>query len=243
MSNEIIMINHAKKIKHFATVCVAFFVMLSYSSVNAESEIEVEGDVSFVSDYTHRGLSRSGGGVALQGNLYIFSDGGFSAGIFASTLDKDYFGFDGEVEIYLDYSGMVGAYNYKLSMGLDSFHGSNNTTGYGNFKASLARDFGLIYLNAGTSFTPSNREIGEGSSFYNYIGADVPIPNPGGPNITLGLHLGYENYEGPINKLDWEAGLYLGLLDYEIALKYTGSDQNDIKGSGDRVFVSLKRYF
>jgi len=223
-----------------AMLGVGFF---SYVPVNAQSKLEVEGDVSFVSDYTHRGLSRSGGGIALQGNLYVFSDNGFSAGVLASSLDKDFFGYEGEVEIYVDYSGTLGAYDYKFSAALDSFHGSGNTTGYGNFKASLARDFGLVYFNAGTSFVPSNREIGEGSSLYSYLDADIPIPNPNGPSLSLGLHLGYESYEGPINKLDWGVGLYLGVLDYELALKYTGSNRDNIKGSGDRVLVSLKRYF
>lgn len=230
----------SNKTKFLTIVCLGF---ISASNALAQSELEIEGDVSFVSDYTHRGLSRSGGGVALQGSLYVFSDNGFSAGVFASTLDNDFFGYDGEVELYVDYSGVMGAYDYKFSAGFDTFHGNGNSSGYGNFKASLARDFGLVYLNAGTSFAPSGREVGEGSSFYNYVSADIPIPNPDGPSLSLGLHLGHESYEGPLNKLDWGVGLYLGVLDYEVALKYTGSNRNEMIGSGDRVFVSLKRYF
>ncbi len=237
------MISISSKAKFLSVACIGFALMLPQLSAHAQSTLEVEGDVSFLSDYTHRGLSRSGGGVAVQGNLYVYSDSGFSAGVFASSLDHDFFGYDGELELYVDYSGMVGAYDYKFSVGLDTFHGAGNTSGYGSFSASLARDFGLVYFNAGTSFSPSNREIGEGSSLYNYLDVDLPIPNPGGPNVSLGLHIGHESYEGPINKLDWGVGIYLELLDYEIALKYTGTNQTTIKGAGDRVFVSLKRYF
>ena len=237
------MINIDTKMKYLFAAMVCVLSMAKAQPTLAQNELEVEGDVAFVTNYSLRGLSRSGGGVAVQGNLYIFSDNGFSAGVFASTLDRDFFGHEGEVEFYVDYGGTIGAYDYKLSAAFDTFHGSNNSTGYANFKASLARDFGRAYVNVGSSYSPSNREIGLGSSVYGYMDVDVPISLSNVPNLSFGLHAGYEDYEGPLAKWDWRAGLYLGVLDYELGLQYDGSDNDAIIGSGERVMLSLKAYF
>lgn len=227
-----------------------FIMLLAVSSIStasmsvAQDGVKVEGDVSFVTDYNLRGLSRSDGGVALQGGIYIFSDdSNFSGGVFVSSLDKDFLGHEGEVEFYVNYDGTIGAYDYKLSAKFDTFHGQGNSTGYASFNASLARDFGRLYVNAGTSYSPSKREIGLGSSIYGYLDVDVPIPMGDGPSVWLGLHAGYENFEGPLDKWDWGLGINLALLDYEAGLKYVGSDNDAIIGSGERVLFSLKRYF
>jgi uncharacterized protein (TIGR02001 family) len=213
-----------------------------------ESAFYITGDVGVLSDYVYRGNSRSVRNVAGQANLTINHDNGFYAGVFGSTLSGGNF----EKEIYVGWGGSLDAYDYNLSLAYDSFDTEAYDADYVELRASLARDYGLLYIKLGTDAAFDDREFGGGGSVYLYSDAEVPLPNPVELPITLSLHLGYEDFAQNITKWDWGVGLYVEVVGFEFGVRYQDADFYGIRpanqlgrlaGQPNRVVFSIKRYF
>jgi len=219
-----------------------FAVFFSANLPGAKAEgFEIEGDFSFVTDHIFRGISRSNGEPALQMTFDVVHGSGFYVGTFVSNF-HDAFGHEIETELYAGYLFSKGAYDFNLAISYDSFHGGGDSTGYFEFRGSISRDFGLVYLTGGFAFSPDKREFGGGRSIYIYSAAEVPIPIPSGPPMSIGFQIGYENFEGGFNKWDWSVGYYIDLAGLEWGVKYTDTNRN-IPGAGGSVLASIRGYF
>lgn len=224
----------------FSGVVVAGFGFFPGPTALA-GDLEIEGDFTFTTDYIFRGVTRSNGEPVFQGTFDFTHDSGFYTGIFASNF-QDLAGHEIETELYLGYLFSKGAYDFNVAVSYDSFHGGGDTTGYFEFRGSISRDFGLLYLTGGVAFTPSNREFGNGRSFYIYTAADFPIPISSLPPTSLSVHVGHENFSGGFSKWDWSVGLFADILGLEWGIRYTDTNRN-FQGAGGNVLASIRGYF
>ncbi len=205
-------------------------------------DIKLEGEVTFMSDRIFRGLSRTGGNVAGSGILDLVHTNGFYAGIFVANF-SDSFGHDVETDFYIGYTTSSGAYDFNFALSYDSFHGGGDSTGYFEFRGSVARDFGLAYLTAGFAITPDKREFGGGRSIYTYMGAEIPLPFPSWPPMSIDLNVGYEDFAGGFNKWDWSAGLFVDYKGLEWGIRYKETNLKGFPGSGAKALVTIRKYF
>ena len=224
----------------FALMSVMAFVGIIEPAT--AGEIDFEGQVSFHSDYIFRGVSRTNKGISGQLNLDLVHDKGLYAGAFFTNF-KDSFGHDAEIEFYVGYSKQLGAYDVRLAAAFDSFHGGNDSKGFFEIRSSIARDFGLIYLSAGLNVAPSNREFGTGRSVYVYSEAELPLPFPALPPMSLDFKVGYEDFSGGFNKWDWSVGLFVDIWDLEWSLQYHDTNLGNIPNASANVLFSLRKYF
>lgn len=202
----------------------------------------LEGDVTVKSDYDFRGISRSDKDVALQGGLDVVHNSGLYLGAFISTID-DPFGHNVELESHIGYGTSSGAYDLDFRLNLDSFHGNGDSSGYLEFQGSVSRDFGLAYLTGGLSFTPEDREYGDGRSVYFFSEAEMPLPLPNMPPVSVALHLGYEDFEGSFNKWDWSAAIFAEIADFEVGAGYYDTNLDNFQGADTRFIFSIRKYF
>lgn len=208
----------------------------------ASDEITIETDLSVVSDYVYRGLSRSDSAWAIQGSFTALHDDGLYLGVFASSLDKNFNGHKLETEIFGGYSFSKGAYDYDVSLSYDALHGGQDE-GYAEIRGSIARDYGLAYLKGGLAYSPFSREIGEGDSVYGYVDLDIPLPIARIPPMSVAMHLGYENYEGPLDKWDWSVGIFMEIIGIEVGIWYHDVKDGTPLLSDNRFVINLKKYF
>jgi|GEM_PF-1216628 len=230
------------------TVVMAGLLYSGTAQAQEGSPIQIEGDVTIVSDYDYRGLSRTSGKLALQGGLAAFDENGLYGGFLLSSLNDDFMGYDAESELYIGYGFAAGAYDLDVSLSLDSLHqiGENqtgNTRHYGEIRGSIARDFGLAFIQLGAAYTPGNREYGLGQSAYSFAKVEVPLPLPQLPPSSLEFHVGYEAFEGVRDKLDWKVGLYMDLDIVEVGFKYYGTNRDSYAPASDSVVFSVRKYF
>ena len=207
-----------------------------------EAVISIEGDATLISDYSFRGISRSDKGVAVQGGLDLVHNSGLYLGAFVSTID-DTRGHDVELETHIGFGMASGAYDIDFRVNWDSFHGNGDSSGFLDFQGSVSRDFGLAYVTGGMSFTPDNREFGGGHSVYTFGEAEMLLPLPKLPPMSLALHMGYEDFEGGFDKWDWSAGIFAEVVDFELGLGYYDTNLDNFRGADSRVILSIRKYF
>ncbi|BCN94039.1 hypothetical protein THMIRHAM_18240 [Thiomicrorhabdus immobilis] len=122
----------------------------SVAMVPAAAQAGVSANVGVVTDYIFRGFNQSADGTgqpALQGGLDFETDMGLYAGVWASTMDKEY-----EYDLYAGWAGTVSdidlgiaytnySYTDKVAYapGASSFEEINTSIGYG--PVTLAVDF------------------------------------------------------------------------------------------------------
>ncbi len=199
----------------------------------------IEGYVGGVTDYRDRGLSLSDRGLAITGSVGAFHENGFYFGLDAGTVDIAG-GGDARLEFFTGYSLDAGDYVYDISFELDTFHGGGSQY-YPEVKASVSRDFGLAFTRAGVAFAPEGRWFTPGNdSLYTFADVEVPIPNI--PALTLITHVG-RDFRGDIENLwDWSVGVSAFVSDAELTLAYDTSSFDGRAGSG-RVIFGARWYF
>jgi uncharacterized protein (TIGR02001 family) len=228
--------------KNLISLFYISIVFSIYSPSFADSEVTIETDVGLVSDYVYRGLSRSDSGWALQGTFTARHNGGVYMGVFMSSLDSDFNRHSVESEFFGGYTFSKGAYDYDLSISYDALMGGAGE-GYFETRASISRDFGVAYIKTGIAYTPWDREIGEGNSTYVYSDFDVPLPISNIVPMAVSLHLGYENFEGPLDKWDWGVGIYMEVVGVEFGVKYSDVKDGNPLLSENRLTFNLRKYF
>lgn len=207
-----------------------------------KSVITVLGDVALTSDYVFRGASRSQNDAALQGTLIVEHEKGYYAQLFASTM-KDAAGHDAEIEASVGFTQFLGLYSLDVSLAADTFHGNSVSTGYGEVRTKISRDFGFLYLRGGMSYAPTNREFGNGDSLYSFGEIEFPVPLKKLPPMSINMRLGYEDFEGGFEKWDWSVGFFTEFKGFELGLVYHDTNKGSF-AAGDRTFkIAFRKYF
>jgi len=199
----------------------------------------LDGYVGLISDYRDRGLSMSDKDPTLYGSLGIFHKSGLYGGLDAAIID-DGRGGDEKTEFFIGYHFDAGDYIYDFSAELDGIHGASSEY-YSEFKASISRDFGLAFIRGGLAYAPEGRwNTPDVDSFYGY--ADLEIPVPTLPDLTVLAHVGYDVRDQRSNLWNWSVGISAFVESIEFSLMYENSSLDQQIGKG-AVIVGTKFYF
>ena len=204
-----------------------------------EWSLSLDGYVGLTSDYRDRGVSLSDRDFAAVASVGAFFDNGFYVGVDAGTVDT-LNGGDARIETFAGYTIDTGSYIYDFSVELDSIHGDGSQY-YPEFKASMSRDFGLAFTRAGVAYAPGGRWTNPNNqSFYSFADLEIPVPNM--PALTIVGHVGRDFRSDVENLWDWSVGLSAFVGDAELTVTYDKSTFDGRIGSG-RVIFGARMYF
>lgn len=218
--------------------------------------IDLSGEVSLLSDYRFRGVSRSDEDPALQAALTASHDSGFYAGIRATTLrGVDSFRLrnpafrdlgDVELNLYAGYGARLGG-GFDIDAGLlyYVFAGGDGATDHVEPYASLSYLIGPVYATAGAKYAPPQRAIGDEDMLYLFGQVEVSVPFR--PWSFTGL-IGHQDWGRFGSYRTWSIGVehqvrIAGLPDAEIGLSYVDTDLPSRAGQDAGLVLSLGLIF
>lgn len=225
---------------YIATACVWVCGLVPSAQAQSDSKVAVEGYIGAVTDYRDRGLSLSGFDPAITASVGAFHDSGAYFGIDGAAFFDSAVGLDGRARLFAGYSLDRGDYVYDFSVELDSVHGTDSNF-FPELRATVSRDFGLAFTRSGISIAPDGRWSNPTGESY-YVFADVEVPVPTFPALTVITHVGHDVRSGGQNLWNWSAGLSAFVGDIELAGRYEKSSINNRIGNG-RFLFSLRYFF
>lgn len=155
--------------------------------------LTVTGEVSLVTDYRFRGISRSNKRAALQGSATLAHASGFYGTVWASTIsDYVYNGADAEIQLSAGYSRTVDGTTFDGGVLYYYYPGSNEiTSDFVEPYASLAHTLGPVTAKASVAYAPEQAalSVGAGREDNLYLAGDLSTGIPGTP-VGLSAHLG-----------------------------------------------------
>ena len=218
------------------------------------SAFEVSGDLSLMSDYRFRGVSRSDEDPTVQAGLNVRHESGFYAGARATILrGQDPFRArnpalrdqgDAEIDLYAGYGAALGG-GFEIDGGLVyyAFAGAAGPSDYAEPYASLSYLIGPAQLTAGAKYAPSQAGTGHQDMLYIYGQLDVAVPlRPWAFTASAGR----QDWGAYGSYWNWSLGARYhlripGLPASEIGLSYVDTDLPGIAGqdAGVRLAVEL----
>lgn len=155
-------------------------------------DVTITGNVAFVTDYRFRGLSLSGGDMAVQGAINVNHSSGFYVGAWGSNLEQDALDIYGNMELDV-YAGWTGEVTSGLTadVGLLYYVYPSGSFGDGNVfepYASLSTTMGPATAKVGMAYAWKQDSLGGDDNLYVYTDLGVAIPST---PVTLNGHLGY----------------------------------------------------
>jgi len=220
---------------------------------DAPSDITITGNAALVTDYRFRGLSLSGGDVAIQGGITVSHSSGFYVGTWASSMeDSDVYGHT-EVDVFGGWTGSVGS-GLTLDAGLLYYVYPNGHVGDANIfepYASLTAAVGPATAKVGVAYAWEQDSLGGDDNLYLYGELGASIPDTG---ISVLGHLGYADgaqspklLTGESTKagFDYNIGATYNITPkLSVGVMYVGVDGNKFDGfSDDTVVGTLKLTF
>lgn len=232
---------------------VAFPAWADDSETDPPSEFTVTGNVAMVTDYRFRGLSYSGGDVAVQGSIGVSHESGFYIGTWASSLEQDPLDIYGSVEtdFYAGWTGEV-ASGVTADVGLTLYAYPNGSFGDGDIwepYASIAGTLGPATAKLGMNYAWKQDSLGGDDNIYVYTDLGVGVPST---PISLSAHLGYSDGALSPNVLTFTSGD--GGWDYalgatwaitpslSVGATYVGVDGAAINGLSDDTVVGTLKF-
>lgn len=212
--------------------------------------VEVSGNVAITSDYRFRGVSLSGGDLAIQGGIDLAHESGFYVGTWGSSIDDggtDLLG-DVELDLYGGWSGEV-AEGVTLDVGLLYYMYPTEDLGadtdYFEPYASLGFTLGPAEATVGAAYAFDQSALGDSDNLYLYTDFGIGIPNS---PISLSAHLGYTDgvlappaLAGSTDDsgLDWALGASATVLGgLELSVAYVGTEGPSVDGLTDDAVVA-----
>lgn len=211
------------------------------------SALDVAAEVSLLSDYRFRGVSRSDEDPALQAALTLSHRSGFYAGARGTTLN----GLDGlrrrdlgdfELDLYAGYGGALGG-GFEIDAGVlhHAFAGAAGRSDYIEPYASLSYLIGPVYATAGAKYAPSQRAIGNEDMLYLFGQVEVSVPfRP----WSFSAQLGRQDWGRFGSYWNWSLGVehqlrIEGIADTAIGLRYVDTDLPSGSGRDAGVVASI----
>ncbi|MFA7586789.1 MAG: TorF family putative porin [Novosphingobium sp.] len=217
------------------------------------SDFTLTGSAAIVSDYRFRGISLSGGDVAVQGSIGVSHASGLYVGAWASSIeDNPVFGHT-EVDIYAGWTGEVGS-GLTADVGMTYYVFPNGHVGKANIwepYASLSTTLGPATAKVGVAYSWEQKSLGGDDNLYVYTDLGVGIPQT---PISLSGHLGYTDgtlspdrltLKGTGGGFDYSLGATYAVTDkLSFGVSYVGVDGHAIDDySDDTVVATLKLSF
>jgi uncharacterized protein (TIGR02001 family) len=160
------------------------------------AQVTVTGSAAVTTDYRFRGVSQSGGDIAIQGGITASHASGFYVGTWGSSIDLgDLYGST-ELDIFGGWTGEVTS-GLTLDAGLLYYAYPNGRGGDSEFfepYASVTGQAGPAKIKVGATYAwkqnalPNFAGNKKSDNVYIYSNVDIGIPNT---PITISGHLGY----------------------------------------------------
>ncbi len=192
--------------------------------------VSVSGRVDVVSDYRFRGVSESGGDVAVQPVITLSHDSGFYLGAWASTLDDSPAFGEAEVDIFGGYETEI-ASGTRLDVGMTYYWypGAKKAFGpsdYGEGSVRLSYLLGPVQATGTVAYAWDQAALGSDDSVYLNLGLSSGIPNT---PVTLAASVGYTNgalgaFARGGDYLDWSLGASATFGVVTTGIKYVDTD-------------------
>ncbi|TNE33890.1 MAG: hypothetical protein EP350_03035 [Alphaproteobacteria bacterium] len=171
-------------------------LMHDVSYVGGESEFELSGNVSLVSDYRFRGVSFSDGDPALQGGIDLAHSSGFYIGTWGSTISGGTPYGELEVDLYGGWSGDIsdgvsfdaGLLYYVYPTENELANALDVDTDYFEPYASIGTSLGPVSATLGVAYAWDQASLGDQDNLYISTDFEAAIPNT---PLTLTAHAGY----------------------------------------------------
>lgn len=217
------------------------------------SDFTITGNVALVTDYRFRGLSLSGGDVAIQGGININHSSGFYVGTWGSSLEDSAVYGHTEVDVFGGWTGAV-ADGITADVGLLYYVYPNGHVGKANVwepYASLSGTFGPATVKVGAAYAWEQDSLGGDDNLYVYTDLGAGIPDT---PVSLSAHLGYASGAQSPNLLtgkstkagfDYNVGATYNITPkLSLGVQYVGVEGNSIDSfSNDTVVGTLKLTF
>jgi len=212
----------------------------------------LSGNVGVVTDYSFRGISRTGKNVALQGGVDWEHDSGLFTGMWASSIDlgddagsarrmsDDPFSGDAylEQDFYGGYGGRLQRISYSVTAIFFFFPGDERLN-YWEFLLAFGYDLDWMSVRAG--FVGSPDYLGTlDTGIYATTGLEVPIPlDVEYFDLTVDANGGYTHTDRPLfadhHYFDWNTGLVVALpFNLSLDFRYVGTDVKNFANGDDR---------
>jgi len=199
-----------------------FLIVSSYASA-----VEISSNASLSSDYIWRGMTQTGGDLAVSGGFDLSTDMGFYIGTWASNSSAAT-GASMELDVYLGFAGEM-AENMTYDVGYISviYPGNNGADFEEAYVAFNIYGLNILYSD-GQDNGPSYSEVG--------YAVDA---GPGTFNISYGE---YEKWgDNTLVGYDWGVGNFsVGFYYYDFEAK---PDNTNGAVDDDGAYVSLSRSF
>ena len=212
------------------------------------SGLDIYGDVTLMSDYRFRGVSRSDEDPAAQASVTLRHGSGFYAGARGTTL-KGVDGFrvrdlgDAQLDLYAGYGRDLGG-GFEVDTGAMYyvFAGGNGATDYVEPYASLSYLIGPVYATAGAKYAPAQDAIGGQDMLYLFGQVDVTVPfRP----WSFSALIGHQDWGRFGSYWTWSLGgeyhvQLEGIPNTEVGLRYVDTDLPSQAGQDGTVLLTLR---
>jgi uncharacterized protein (TIGR02001 family) len=203
----------------------------------ASSGLDVSGSMTLLSDYRFRGVSRSDGDPALQGQLTVSLPGGLYAGARGTTVKGLGSRADAELDLYAGYTADI-ALGTSLDAGLMyyAFPGANGAKGYFEPYASVSHTLGPVEATLGAKYAPSQKAIGDEDQLYLFGQVEAGIP---ATPLTLTAEAGRQDWGRYGRYWNWSVGGRYQIGPVQAGLRYVDTDLPSRPGQRAGIVASL----
>lgn len=177
-----------------------------------DSPHSLTANVSLTSDYIFRGISQTGGDMAIQGGFDYAHSSGFHAGTWASNVGwiEDFQGYNSgnvEIDVYAGYGSDLGSTGLTYDVGAIQYIYPGDAGGVTKGDTTeLYGSLGWQWFTLKYSYYVSDEVFGfanaDGSDYWD-ISASYPVGETG---LTLGAHWGTFSFDNNPNQdyEDWK---------------------------------------
>jgi uncharacterized protein (TIGR02001 family) len=211
--------------------------------VGGGGKAAVSGAATLLSDYRFRGISRSGGDPALQGQVTVTLPNGLYAGGRGTTLRGVRTLGNAEVDLYAGYGASLGS-GTTLDAGLVyyTFQGGGGRSDYAEPYVSLSHTLGPVQATLGAKYAWKQRALADQGELYLFGQLEAGIPlTP----LTVTAEAGRQEAGHLGRYWNWSLGGRYALGPLEAGLRYVDTDLGPVPGrrSGAGLVVSLGARF
>lgn len=213
-----------------------------------DSETKFTFNVGANNDYVFRGVSQTNEDLSLFGGVDASFLGIGYAGVWVSNVEflnargkSD--GTDFEFDLYAGVKPTVGPVTFDLGVIYYGYADQPNGANYDYWEGKLAASVpaGPVTLGAAVFYSPEF--FGKtGDAFYSEVNFSTAIPDS---KFSVSGALGYQQVQGPLDYLTWNAGVGYAFTDNLSAdLRYYDTDSHSFgKNYGSRLVGGLKFVF
>jgi len=224
--------------KFFHKTCLGTLLAASAMSTPAFAQddgvtagpITVSGGVEIVSDYRFRGVSLTGGDVAVQPTITVSHDSGLYVGAWGSNLEDTPTYGKTEIDLYGGYATEI-APGTEIDVGLTyyAYPGGDKAAGpadYFEVIGKLSHTLGPVEATGTVGYSWDQASLGSDDNLYLAVGLSAGIPTT---PVTLSAQAGYT--DGALGALapggsywDWSIGASASFGPITAGVKYVDTD-------------------